>query len=144
MLTPIWPSRCATDCMRPGWSIAHVFSRNGSAGARCVAPASAGRSSACTWLPAAQRSRGRPGDGSIASVAAGDQHHHRELPAQVDHAAVLEVPAALGDVARDLVDETGAVVADGGEHGVVQGVHGADSSGIAGARQSSRAAGTSE
>ena len=66
---------------------------------------------------------------------AGDQHHHRELAAQVDHAAVLEVAASLGDVARDLVDEARAVVADGGEHGVVLGVHARDSSGIAGARQ---------
>ena len=68
-------------------------------------------------------------------LAACHQHHHRELPAEVDHAAVLEIPAALGDVPRDLVDETGTVVADGGEHGVVLGVHAADSTGIAGSRQ---------
>ena len=72
-------------------------------------------------------------------LAAGDQHHHRELAAQVDHAAVLEVAAALGDVARDRVDEPGAVVADGGEHGVVRGLHGRDSTSIVRQRQSPRA-----
>ena len=65
--------------------------------------------------------------------AAGDQHHHRELAVQVDHAAVLQIAPPLDDVARHLVDQAGAVVADGREHGVVQDVHGADRTGNAGA-----------
>ena len=58
MFTPSSPRRCDTDCMRPGWSMAQVLSRKGSAGGRSAAPASAGRSSACTWLP--RRSDPRP------------------------------------------------------------------------------------
>ena len=69
-------------------------------------------------------------------LAAAHQHHHRELAAEIDHAAVLEIASALGDVARDLVDQTGAVVADRREHGVMQGLHAERQYGIAGERQS--------
>ena len=49
---------------------------------------------------------------------AGHEEHHRELPVQVDHAAVLEVAALVVHEARDGVDQPGVVRADGGEHDV--------------------------
>ena len=137
MLTPSSPSRWETDCMRPGWSMAQVLRRKGSAAIRFAAP-SVRRPQLRVHVAAAAQGAEAVLQPAHGLFAAGDQHHHRELAAQVDHAAVLEVAPALGDVGRDLVDETRAVVADGGEHGVVKAFHARDSSGIAAERQSLR------
>src|SRR5688500_581710 len=51
-------------------------------------------------------------------IAPADQHHYGKLSAEVDHAGVLDVPAALEDELRDFVDEPGTIGADGGEDGV--------------------------
>ena len=106
--------------------MAQVLSLKGSAGAALRSPGVRRPQLGVHSAAAAQAAEAvvQPADSLL---AAGDEHHHRELAAQVDHAAVLEVAAALGDVARDLVDEAGAVVADGGEHGVMLRLHGRDS-----------------
>jgi hypothetical protein len=59
-------------------------------------------------------------------LGAAHQHHHGELAAQVDHAAVLDVAAALEDELGDFIDQPRPVMADGAENGVW--AHGAPSS----------------
>ena len=63
---------------------------------------------------------GQPGDDVRRP---GHQHHHGELPVQVEHAAVRHVAAALQHVASHGVHEPRAVRPDGGEHGMVGGDH---------------------
>ena len=125
MLTPSSPSRCNTNCMRPGWSMAQVLSLKGSAGERRSARVR--RPQLRVHVAVAAQGAEAVLQAAHRLLAAGHQHHHGELAAQVDHAAVpREDYPALGDIVRHRVDQPGAVVADGGEHGVVCGLHGGD------------------
>ena len=57
-------------------------------------------------------------DSGLHALGRLDDEHHREVPAQDGHRAVLEVAVALDEHARELGDDAGLVRTRGGDHDV--------------------------